>query len=298
MSIETNTGVSRKQVLLLVFITLFWGVNWPVMKMAVTNYPAMTFRGLSIIVGILTLAVYYKIKRISFYVPRQEWGLILVLGILNMAVWHVLLMVALPHLNSGRAAVIGYTMPVFSALWGASLYRQKFKTSHYTFIGLAFLGILFLLSTEFTTLSGSPLAALTLLAATATWALGTQKLKRAETNLNILTIAFWMTVVTALAIFPFSVGLERQDWVIPSMPVTLAILFNGIIIFGFCHTAWAYIARTLSPVASSVSISLIPVLGLLSGAYFLGEQLYWQDGLAVILIGLAVLGTLRPDKTR
>lgn len=266
------------------------------MKMAVTEYPAMTFRGLSIVIGILTMAFYYKLKRISFFVPRTEWGLILRLGLLNMAVWHVLLMVALPHLNSGRASVIGYTMPVFSALWGASLYKQKFNRSHYMFIALAFIGILFLLSTEFTSLRGSPWAAMLLLGATATWALGTQQLKRAETELDILTIAFWMTIITALSILPFSVGLERENWVLPSFRVCLAILYNGVLIFGFCHTAWAYIARTLSPVASSVSISLIPILGLLSGAFFLKEQLYWQDGLAMVLIGIAVLGTLKPDK--
>jgi len=296
MSIETHNGVSRNQLWLLIFITLFWGLNWPVMKMAVTEYPAMTFRGLSIVVGLFTMAAYFKIKNIPIYVPRNEWGIVLRLGVLNMAVWHVLLMVALPHLNSGRASVIAYTMPVFSALWGASLYKQKITTAHYTFISLAFVGVIFLLSTEFSSFSGSPWAAVTLLGATATWALGTQQLKRAQTDLDILTIAFWMTVITAFAILPFSVGLERDNWEIPSFPVVLAILYNGILIFGFCHTAWAYIARTLNPVASSVSISLIPILGLLSGAYFLKEQLYWQDGLAVILIGLAVLGTLRPDK--
>ncbi|NNC38708.1 MAG: DMT family transporter [Hyphomonadaceae bacterium] len=296
MSIESHSGVSRNQFILLVFITLFWGVNWPIMKMAVTHYPPMTFRGLSILFGLGTIAIYFKTAGISFHVPRKEWGTVLRLGLLNMAVWHVLLMVALPHLNSGRASVIGYTMPVFSALWGASLYKQKFAKAHFIYIALALLGILLLLSTEFTSLSGAPLAAILLLGATATWALGTQQLRRTKTDLHILTIAFWMTVITAFAILPFSVGLERQNWAMPSVPVLLAILYNGVLIFGFCHTAWAYIARTLSPVASSVSISLIPVLGLLSGAFFLKEQLYWQDGLAIILIGTAVLGTIKPEK--
>ena len=40
----TGFVLSRRQVWLLVFVTLFWGVNWPIMKSAVSAYPAMAFR--------------------------------------------------------------------------------------------------------------------------------------------------------------------------------------------------------------------------------------------------------------
>jgi drug/metabolite transporter (DMT)-like permease len=43
-----------------------------------------------------------------------------------------------------------------------------------------------------------------------------------------------------------------------------------------------------------VSICLIPVLGLAAGAYWLQEQLHWQDALAVCLIVLAIVLVLRP----
>lgn len=297
MSIEIHRGLTRSQLLHLFFITLFWGVNWPIMKMAVTNYPPMTFRSLSAWVGVLCLWAFMRSRKISLHVARPEWGRILRLGLLNMVVWHVCLMLALPYLNSGRAAVIGYTMPVFSALWGAALYKQRVSLMHGACILAAFIGIILLLWKEFASLSGAPAAAFVLLGATATWALGTQQLRRAQTDLHILVIAFWMTVITAIVITFLAVFTESQHWGAPSLKVVGAIMYNGVIIFAYCHTAWAVLARTLSPVASSVSVSLIPVLGMLSGAYFLGETLSWHDGVAIFMIGSAVIVTLRPDKT-
>lgn len=267
------------------------------MKMAVMNYPPMTFRLLSVLLGIVVLYGYFRWKRISLQVPRQEWGLVLRLGVLNMVVWHLTLMIALPHLNSGRASVIGFSMPVFSALWGAWIYKQQVSAIQFMFLALGFSGIALLLANELSGLSGNPAMALLLLAATATWAMGAQQLRRAPTDLNILTIAFWMTAITALGILPVAVITEVEQWAMPSTRVSLAIIYNAVVIFAFCHTAWAVLARELHPLASSISISLIPVIGVLSGAYFLQEQLHWQDGAAILCIGAAVLGTLAPRKT-
>ena len=110
--------LSRRQVWLLVLVTLFWGVNWPIMKSAVSAYPAMAFRAWSMLLGLPCLWVGLKLLRVPLHLPRRHWGELLLLAVTNMVVWHLCLMWALPGLSSGRAAIIGYTMPVFSALWG------------------------------------------------------------------------------------------------------------------------------------------------------------------------------------
>ena len=44
--------LSRQQLVLLVLLTAVWGINWPVMKLGVTGYPALTFRAISIALGV------------------------------------------------------------------------------------------------------------------------------------------------------------------------------------------------------------------------------------------------------
>ena len=41
------------------------------------------------------------------------------LSLFNMVLWNVLIVLGIPQLSSGRAAILGYTMPIFSAAIGA-----------------------------------------------------------------------------------------------------------------------------------------------------------------------------------
>jgi drug/metabolite transporter (DMT)-like permease len=83
---------------------------------------------------------------------------------------------------------------------------------------------------------------------------------------------------------------------VPGRAALWAVAYNGVLVFGYCHAAWFFLARTLTPVASSTSVMLIPVLGIVSGALWLGEQLHWQDGAAVALILAAIAAVLLPAR--
>jgi drug/metabolite transporter (DMT)-like permease len=48
--------------------------------------------------------------------------------------------------------------------------------------------------------------------------------------------------------------------------------------------------------ASSLSVMLIPVLGTVSGALWLHEQLHWQDGAAMLLMLAAIASVLVPAR--
>jgi drug/metabolite transporter (DMT)-like permease len=54
----------------------------------------------------------------------------------------------------------------------------------------------------------------------------------------------------------------------------------------------------LTPVASTLSVMLIPVIGVFSGALWLGEVLHWQDWAAVLLMMLAIGSVLLPARTK
>ena len=89
---------------------------------------------------------------------------------------------------------------------------------------------------------------------------------------------------------------ERPQWRAPNTAAWGAILFNAVLIFGFAHAVWFYLARSLPPVASTLSVMLIPVLGVFSGALWLGETVYWQDWAAVVLMMVAIASVLWPAR--
>ena len=63
----------------------------------------------------------------------------------NMFVWHACMIIALGMLSSGRAAILGYTMPIFSALIGAWLFGNVVNRRGWLGVGAAALGVLLLL---------------------------------------------------------------------------------------------------------------------------------------------------------
>ncbi|MEY2893477.1 MAG: hypothetical protein RJA98_3385 [Pseudomonadota bacterium] len=289
------TRLTRTQWAALIVLTLLWGLNWPVMKLAVSAWPPMTFRAASMLLGLPCLGIGLRLMGVPLHIPRAHWCELGLLASTNMIGWHVPLMIALPALPAGRAAILGYTMPVFSALWGRWFWRERLSAAQLLGVSAAGLAVLLLVRGEFAHLGGAPVAALWLVLASAIWALGTQQLRRTHVPVPVLTIAFWMTAITTVVVCVLALVMERDRWHLPNSTVVAAVLYNAVLIFGFCHAAWFTLARQLPPAASSVSICMIPVLGLGSAAWWLNEPVTWVDGLAVALIVLAIAAVLRPQ---
>lgn len=286
---------TRRQLVVLVLLTLVWGLNWPVMKLGVSGTPAapapwppLSFRALSMVLGLPVLAAALWWLKVPFRVPRAYWGEVARLAATNMIVWHVVIIVALQSLSSGRSAILGYTMPVFSALWGKAVYGDRLGARHGVGVAAAALGVVLLLWSEFGKLGGAPLAALAMLVAAFIWAIGTHLLRRSKAPLALLTLAFWMTTLATAVVVVLAIVFERHAWRPPTPPVVWAIAYNAILVFGFAHAAWFYLARSMPPVASTISVMMIPVLGTFSGAWALGETLHWQDFAAMVLMVVAI----------
>ena len=289
-------ALSRQQLVILALLTLVWGLNWPVMKLGVSNYPPLTFRALSMWLGLPVLALGLVLLKVPFRIPRRHWRELLWLTATNMFVWHVCIIFAVRTLSSGRAAILGYTMPIFSAVLGALLYASPLGLRAWTGVSAAAFGVLLLLWHELTNLAGRPVGVLLALVAAAFWALGTQELRRTRMEAPALAISFWMTLLTAVLMGVLACVFEAPQWTLPNATATWTILFNAVLIFGFAHAAWTFLARGLPPVASTLSVMLIPVLGVFSGALWLGEAVHWQDWVAVVLMMVAIASVLWPAR--
>jgi drug/metabolite transporter (DMT)-like permease len=288
--------LSPQQLVTLVLLTLAWGVNWPVMKLGVTGFPPLTFRSASMVLGLPVLALGLVAMKVPFRVPRRHWRALGILTVTNMLVWHVCIIFAVRQLSSGRAAILGYTMPIFSAVIGALVFGAALAPRAWAGVAAAALGVILLLWHEFTGLAGHPASVALVLFAACVWALGTQLLRRSAADVSTLTLSFWMTAITATLLSIAAMIFESSGWQTPSPAVTGAILYNAVLIFGYAHAAWFTLARSLPPVASTLSVMFIPVLGVFSGAVWLHEVLHWQDWAAVALMVAAIASVLWPSR--
>ena len=299
---EDRAGLSglftRQHLWILVILTLIWGNNWPVLKVGVEGYPPLTFRLLSMLIGLPLLGLVLVVRRVSFRIPRHEWPELLVLTVFNLLIWHALIIFAVQDLSSGRAGIIGYTMPVFSALFGYLWFGSRLH--RWGWLGLLSAGcaVLLLLWHELERISGKPLGVVLGLLAACAWGIGTQLTRHTRMSVSTLTLSFWSTLLCTAWMTALALWLEPIPWRNPPLWSWVAILYNAVGVFVFAQTAWLLLARSLPPLASTLSVMFIPVLGVFSGAFWLDEVLHWQDLAAVALIVLAIAAVLWPGQRR
>ena len=280
--------LTRKDLILLALLTLFWGLNWPVMKIGVREFPPLTFRTIGMLGGVLVIWLAARLQGVSLKIPKGEVLTIAKLALPNMLIWHALIIIGVKMLSSGRAAILGYTMPAWAVLSGLIFFGDRINRASLLGIVLAMSGAALLLSSEFQKITGQPMGTLVVLIAAASWGLGTVLMKRSRIDMPVIALTFWMLTMTTMVMAILSVALEWPQIRFPKPVEWAAILYNAAIIFGFAHVVWFRLARLLPPVASSLSVMFIPVLGTFSGAWLLHETPQWQDYAAILLIVAAM----------
>src|SRR4051794_39169319 len=89
--------------LLLVLLTLFWGINFPAMKLALSQIPLWHFRLFCLVTGSIGLLAIARVQGLRLAVPRRALWPLLVCSVLNVVLWQVLSGIGLLYIEAGRA---------------------------------------------------------------------------------------------------------------------------------------------------------------------------------------------------
>jgi len=291
MSQPATQNITGKDLLMILIVTLSWGMNYPIMKFVVTHFPPVSFRALTFMLGCLALGAYVWHTRESLYVPPQERWLTFKLSLGNMVLWHLGLVLGLTLLKSGRTAIIGYTMPVWALLASVIFYKAQFTWRTSLGVVLSLSATYFLAKEEMAYFAGQPLGLAMTLSAAIAWGTGNAMIKHSKLSISSISLTFWMLCSGMLIFSLISVMFEREAWRWPHWVEWLAILYGGVVTFAISYVAWFRVARKLTPVSSGLSIMLVPVVGLMGGAWMLGESIAQSDlyALGLILSAMAVV---------
>ena len=285
---------------LLIGLTLGWGFNWPMMKLAVTEMAPMRFRTLCLVAGAAGLFAMARTGGLRLRVPPGQWGRLIAMALFNICGWNICAIYGVSLMASGRAAILGYTMPIWSVALSVWLLRERFTRRRALGVALGLSGMLFLLGGEIRAVGRSPLGALFMLGAASTWALGTVIMKRWPVDLPVSSLTAWQMVIglgPILAIALFAEQGPFNPFVLSTGPL-LGVLFNLVVAFNFCYWAW-YKIVLLAPVGvSSLSVMMIPVVGVFSSVLVLGEVPSWSDYTALILVVGSLATVMLPPRRR
>ncbi|WP_323001785.1 DMT family transporter [Denitromonas sp.] len=276
----------------LAVLTLMWGVNWPVMKLSLRELSPLYFRAITMSGGLLLLICWYRSRRVSLSLPASALPQVLLLALPNILGWHALSIFGVQALASGRAAIVGFTMPIWVVIIGVLFFREKMTPRLWLATACSAAAVVLLLWHELDALTGRPVGVLWMLSAAFCWALGTLLLKRVSVPLSTEALTVWMIGLTVPLVWVLAVSLEPVPSLDFSPTMWVVLVYGFAINYGIAQILWFSIARSVPPVASGLSIMFIPVIGLGSAMVLTGEQPFVEDYFAAALIVAALAATL------
>lgn len=278
-------------------LTLAWGFNWTAMKLALAEVPPWTFRSLCLGLGSAVLFLVLRLGGQRIPWPRGQWRRLWVLALLNISAWNILVAFGLTMIASGRASILGYTMPVLAVPLSMWLLGERLTAPKAIGLALGMVGLALLLGDAYKAIGAAPLGSLLVLGAAASWALGAVLQKKYPVAMAPGPYTAWLLLLGGLPIFAGALLLEH--------PAALSHIggraifgtaYNVLIAFAFANWAWIKLATSVSVTVFSLSILIIPVVAVLSGVIFLGERPGTAEVAALALVLASLATVLVPSR--
>ena len=284
---------------LMALLTLIWGTNWPVIALAVREVSAWTFRALTLpVAGLLLLLLAHR-RKLPLAIPRQHWPMLLCSAWAFLALWNVATTLALTYIPSGQAALLGFTMPLWAALWSWLLFGHTLDGRQWLALLLGTAGVIVLMIPAFASYAHAPLGLVYGLASGAGWALSTVLLKHRPIPVPTTVLTGWQLLLASVPVIIGAWLLGDHHWFMPSVSSLAAFTYITLVPMLFGNLLWFSLIQWLPPQLVSLSPIMIPMVAMVSGAIVLNEPLGWQQWLAMLLSasGLGLMLFRRSDRS-
>ena len=283
------------------FAVIAWGASFIATKIGVKEATPITVVWLRFGMGVLILGIAVAVRK-EFALPaKNEWGYFAFLGFLGIT-WHQWLQsTGLQTSQASTTAWIVATTPIFMALLGWLILKEKLTWMQSSGIALAALGVLLVVSNGdvkniFSGNFAAPGDYLILISAL-NWAIFSALSRRGLQTHPAARMMFYVMgfgwIFTSIAFFAGGnwgeiAKLSREGWV--------GVVFLGVFCSGLAYIAWYDALQAIAASKVGAFLYLEPLVAVVVAAVILMEPITWVSlmGGAVILTGVWLVN--RPHK--
>jgi drug/metabolite transporter (DMT)-like permease len=284
---------SRRIGLLCVAVTAVgWGLNWPIIKLLLREWPPLFSRGTAGMTAALGLVGLAALSGERLRIPPGALPLLLLAAGTNVFAWMGFSTLAMVWLSVAEGALLVYTMPIWATLLAWPIRGARPTSRALAALALGMAGIAVLLSGSGLALEPGKLPGILLaLGAAILFAFGTVT-AQAPIALSPLALTAWQV---GLGCFPMMVAgllFERPDFFALTPVGWASLAYMAAVPMGVCYLGWFAAVKRLPPATASTGMLLVPLVGVLSAAPILGEPIGARELAALTLtlggVGLAV----------
>lgn len=269
-------------------VALIWGVNVPVMKVAIAGLHPFAFNALRLSCSVVVLGLVERLTRRA-EPARVPWRAVLVLAVLTSMAYQALFISGMARTSVGHTGFLIASGPLWTALCGRLMGIERVDARAWTGLAVAFVGtalvVLIARGGEAT-----PTGNLLVLAAMISWAVGTVYSRPLLEDFPATRLAWLVGLVSLPVHWAFALpylGPLRERGL--DGAALAAVLYSGVLSTGLAYILWNASVRRVGPARTSAYTNLVPLVALAVAWAFLGERpdAVQVGGGALILIGIS-----------
>ena len=275
------------------FAVIVWGASFIATKIALQDVSPITVVWLRFGMGVVILGIAVTVRK-QFALPkRNEWSYFALVGFLGITFHQWMQSTALMTSRASTTAWLVATTPIFMALLGWLILKEKLRWLQTSGIVLATLGVLIVVS------DGDPTAIsfkqfgqpgdILILISSVNWAVfnalsrhGLKSHPAARMMFFVMTIGWLFTTVLLFT------GPGLGEIIQLSFNGWLGIAFLGIFCSGLAYIAWYDALQALPTGQLGAFLYLEPPVAVIVAAFILAESITWAAllGGGIILFGV------------
>jgi len=225
----------------------------------------------------------------------RYWRHYLLLGLFNSALPFLLFAYAAQTISASLLSILNATAPMWAAVISRVWFKSDLSISKLFGMGIGLAGVVALAGVESMTLPAGGMWAIAAgLAATLSYGIATNYTKIAP-NVESFSNAHGSMWAATLVMIPVALATPMPAEV-SMVPTGLAVLALGIVCSGVAYLIYFRLIADFGGVSALTVTFLIPVFGILWGAWLLGEPVSWTTagGGLLVLLGTAMVTGFSP----
>jgi drug/metabolite transporter (DMT)-like permease len=258
---------------MLVVLTLVWGTNWPLFPLALQEISVWTFRSITAPTSGLILLAVARLRGLPMRIPREHWPTIAAASFFYLVVWNICSTYSALMIPSGQSAVLGYTMPLWSAVLSWAVLGQRLNGRLLLALALGTLSVVLLMVPSLGAYAQAPLGLGLGLVAGLGWAVGTLILKRRVIPVPVIVLTGWQMLIVSLPVMAIALVTGDRQWFMPNTQSIVLITYITLIPLCVGNVCWFSIVTLLPANIAGLSVIMVPMVAMVSGAWLLGEPL-------------------------
>jgi drug/metabolite transporter (DMT)-like permease len=297
--VAKNAALPRKGILLLISLSVFWGMAWPAIKICVNEIPPWTFRSYCLVLSGIGILILAKANGFKLKLPLEELKPLCFVALFNITAWHLFSAHGVMRMNASRAVIIAFTMPLWATVLSGIILKERITPARVIALGIGLGGLALLVWPELEAVGSAPVGVMFMLAAALSWATGTVLIKRTAWHTPTTVLTGWQLLLGSIPVVIGALLLEPVGASFNiSMSAVTALAYIVVFPMIYCHWAYFSLVRIFPASLAAISTLAIPVVGVFGSAVVLHEPVGLNEIAALVLVISALAIALFLGKNR